>query len=76
MVCSLCEIPLSGPSPSGYIGIELQNEAAIEESERAWGLMPGARYAAITERTVERDYVPRFARLGIDLAAAWRRARI
>ena len=39
--------------------------------ERAWGLMAPARYGAILERAVERDYVPRFAGLGIDARAAW-----
>jgi hypothetical protein len=36
--------------------------------------MPSARYAAILERAVERDYVPRFEKLGFDAAAAWQAA--
>ncbi len=36
--------------------------------ERAWGLMPGASYREVFERTVEREYVPRFARLQIRCA--------
>lgn len=43
----------------------------LDDAERAWGLAPAADYAAILARTVERDYVPRFAREGIDAAAAW-----
>lgn len=39
--------------------------------DRSWGLMPVARYAEILTRTVERDYVPRFAAHGIDARAAW-----
>ena len=35
--------------------------------ERAWGLAPAAEYAAILARTLERDFRPRFARLGITL---------
>jgi hypothetical protein len=46
-------------------GVELGAE------EMAWGLMPVARYAAQLEKTFERDYVPRFAKLGFDARAAW-----
>jgi hypothetical protein len=45
---------------------------AIPAADRAWGLMPIARYGEILERTVQRDYVPRFRAHGIDAAAAWR----
>ena len=45
---------------------------SIPPADRAWGLMPSARYGEILARTVERDYVPRFAELGLDAAAAWR----
>jgi hypothetical protein len=44
---------------------------APDDAERAWGLAPAGDYAAILARTVERDYLPRFAREGIDAAAAW-----
>jgi hypothetical protein len=43
----------------------------IPAADRAWGLMPVTRYAEIVARTVTKDYVPRFAALGIDAAAAW-----
>lgn len=45
--------------------------STITEAERAWGLMPPSEYAAVVERTVERDWVPRFANVGIDARAAW-----
>ncbi|WP_433926091.1 ferritin-like domain-containing protein [Sorangium cellulosum] len=48
--------------------------AAISDDDRAWGLMPVARYGEILERAVERDYVPRFAEHGVDARAAWRRS--
>ncbi|WP_437963324.1 ferritin-like domain-containing protein [Sorangium sp. So ce260] len=48
--------------------------AAISDDDRAWGLMPVARYGEILERAIERDYVPRFGEHGLDAAAAWRRA--
>jgi hypothetical protein len=46
-------------------------QAAIHAEDRAWGLMPAARYAEILERTITRDYVPRFRAHSIDAAAAW-----
>lgn len=38
-----------------------------DASDAAWGLMPTARYAEALERCIRRDYVPRFARVGISL---------
>jgi hypothetical protein len=43
-----------------------------DDADTRWGLMPAARYHEILLRTLERDYVPRFARVGIDARAAWR----
>ena len=40
-------------------------------AERAWGLMPRRLYRDILTATFERDYVPRFAKLGIDARRAW-----
>ncbi|WP_437922886.1 ferritin-like domain-containing protein [Sorangium sp. So ce291] len=48
--------------------------AAISDDDRAWGLMPVARYGEILERAVERDYVPRFGEHGIDALSAWQRS--
>jgi hypothetical protein len=42
-----------------------------DEADARWGLLPSARYHAILLRTFERDYVPRFARVGIDARSAW-----
>jgi len=36
--------------------------------DATWGLIPAARYAEILERCIERDYRPRFAEVGIELA--------
>lgn len=47
----------------------------VSEADRSWGLMAPARYAAVVERTWERDWKPRFAELGVDAAPAWERAR-
>ena len=45
--------------------------SSVTEAERAWGLMPPSEYAAVVERTVDRDWIPRFANVGIDARAAW-----
>jgi hypothetical protein len=50
-----------------------QSRREIPAADRAWGLMPIARYGEILERAVERDHVPRFGEHGIDAAAAWAR---
>jgi hypothetical protein len=55
-----------------YAPEALQSERAIDPKDRAWGLMPNGAYADILEEVLERDYVPRFARFGIDAAAAWK----
>jgi hypothetical protein len=54
-----------------YAPIGGEQRTEIEASERAWGLMPIARYGQILARTVDRDYRPRFARLGLSFDEAW-----
>jgi hypothetical protein len=56
-------------------GGSLKHLASIPAEDRAWGLMPPAEYASIVERTVARDWVPRFGAVGIDAAAAWEQSR-
>lgn len=48
-----------------------RHAATMPDDDRAWGLMPPAEYAEVLERTVERDWVRRFAEHGIDARAAW-----
>ena len=43
----------------------------IADEDRAWGLIPPARYGEILRRTLDRDWVPRFGKLGIDAQGAW-----
>ncbi len=43
--------------------------AEVGDEDRAWGLLPVPRYAAILARCVERDYRPRFEHLGVDPGA-------
>jgi hypothetical protein len=50
------------------------NARLIEAEERAWGLIDLAEYVQIVDRTLERDWVPRFGRHDIDARAAWSRA--
>ncbi len=47
----------------------------ISDVDRQWGLMAPARYAAVVERTWERDWKPRFSKLEIDAAPAWEAAK-
>jgi hypothetical protein len=46
-------------------------DAPVSPEERAWGLMPAALYRASVEKAFTRDWIPRFARAGIDAKAAW-----
>jgi hypothetical protein len=46
-------------------------ERTVTPEERAWGLMPVSLYRAAVDKTLARDWTPRFARLGIDARAAW-----
>jgi hypothetical protein len=47
----------------------------IDPKDRAWGLMSPSEYASATERTLERDWIPRFGELGIDARRAWSASR-
>jgi hypothetical protein len=44
----------------------------IDAADAVWGLMPPAKYADVLRRTLERDWIPRFAKLEVDARAAWR----
>lgn len=44
-----------------------EDDGAMTDAERAWGLAPPREYAEILARTVERDYRPRFEARGIAL---------
>lgn len=46
-------------------------ETAMSPDERAWGLMPISLYRAAVEKTIGRDWEPRFAKVGIDARSAW-----
>ncbi len=55
-------------------GEHAKEHDTIAPEDRAWGLMPPSEYAAVVERTLTRDWVPRFGALGIDAQAAWNSA--
>jgi hypothetical protein len=44
-----------------------EREGEPDPVDAAWGLMPSAHYAEVLERCIRRDYVPRFARVGIEI---------
>ena len=54
-----------------YAPSTAKTRTTIDEADRAWGLIAPARYGEILRRTVSRDWVPRFAKLGIDARVAW-----
>lgn len=56
-----------------YAPVGGEARTSIPDADRAWGLMPIARYREILERTLERDYRPRFARLGFEIDDAWKK---
>jgi hypothetical protein len=46
-------------------------EPSMTADERAWGLMPLSLYRAAVDKAFQRDWQPRFRRLGVDAEAAW-----
>jgi len=52
-------------------GAHAKNQTHMDRTDRAWGLMPPAAYAPVVEHTLERDWLPRFERRGIDARGAW-----
>jgi hypothetical protein len=57
-----------------YAPVGGEQKTTIPDDDRAWGLMPIARYGEILERTLERDYRPRFEKLGFAVDEAWAEA--
>jgi hypothetical protein len=55
---------------TSYASPETRASDDISAEDRAWGLMSPARYAQVLERSILRDHLPRFARLGIDARPA------
>ena len=51
-------------------GIEHYRRVPHDQQE-AWGLMHPLVYREALDKTFERDYLPRFAKLGIDARPAW-----
>jgi hypothetical protein len=48
-----------------------ENAHNISPDDRAWGLMAPAKYGEVLRRSLERDWIPRFAKLGFDAKKAW-----
>src|SRR5690606_35993191 len=69
----------------GYGGaaVERAGRSALAEEarhfsveDRAWGLIPIAHYVETLEETLERDYRPRFAALGLELPPSFAAAAL
>lgn len=56
---------------ASYAPPAARRETTIADADRAWGLMATGKYGIILDEVLERDYVPRFERMGIDARAAW-----
>jgi hypothetical protein len=56
---------------AAYAPETTHGDPPVSSAERAWGLMPAALYRASVEKAFARDWIPRFARAGIDAKAAW-----
>jgi hypothetical protein len=54
-----------------YAPVGGEKLSTIPEADRAWGLMPIARYRDVLDNTLERDYRPRFEKLGFSADEAW-----
>jgi hypothetical protein len=68
------ELPIMFATLARNYGATNENASGdIDENDRAWGLMPPSEYASAVVRTVERDWIPRFAARGIDAKDAWKR---
>lgn len=59
---------------ASYAPAARESERILAPEERAWGLMPASSYRAAVDKTLARDWEPRFARLGFDVRAAWARS--
>lgn len=66
------ELPAMFERIRGSYAPESAQRTSIPAADLAWGLMPARRYGEILERTLTRDWVPRFRTFGIDAEAAWR----
>ncbi len=70
------ELPaMFGRQARRYTPPPAEAETTLSTDEHAWGLLAPANYGEILARTVERDYAPRFQKVGIDARAAWRARR-
>lgn len=56
---------------SVYAPASAREKTEIPAEDRAYGLIAPARYGEILRRTLDRDWIPRFGKLGIDAKAAW-----
>lgn len=54
-----------------YAPAGAEAQKSIPAEDRAWGLMPPASYVEVLNRTLERDWVPRFGKLGFDAREAF-----
>jgi hypothetical protein len=49
-----------------YAPADVACQSTLPRDDARWGLMPPARYGELLRETFAKDYVPRFARVGVD----------
>jgi len=54
-----------------YAPAQVEDEGTSPREDARWGLLAAPRYGEVLESTFERDYLPRFSRLGIDARPGW-----
>ncbi len=57
-------------------GTAIRHLSEIPSADRQWGLMSPAEYVSVVERSLTRDWIPRFGALGIDANRAWEAAAL
>ena len=68
---AVAELPLYFARLRLSYGASELHKNTLAPEDRAWGLLPPAEYAGAVERSLTRDWIPRFGALGVDAKAAW-----
>jgi len=70
------ELPRWFANVHAAYGASIRHLTSVPEDDRAWGLMSPSEYVATVERTLTRDWIPRFAAHDIDAKGAWAKAHL
>src|SRR4051794_18612711 len=56
---------------ASYAPAAAARDRSVAAEDASWGLIAPAKYGDVLRRSLERDYAPRFQKLGIDAKRAW-----